>query len=101
MNRGLTPIFTMSDILERILATKRAEVEQARQRRPLAELQRAAAGRDDGRDFVGALRAKLERQQPAVIAEVKKASREGRPACDSTRVDRCQLRGHGAACLWC
>ncbi len=101
MNRGLTPIFTMSDILERILATKRAEVEQARQRRPLAELQRAAAARDDGRDFVGALRAKLERQQPAVIAEIKKAS----PSKGVLRADfdpasiAASYARHGAACL--
>jgi indole-3-glycerol phosphate synthase len=91
----------MSDILERILATKQAEVEQARQRRPLADVQRAAAGRSDDRDFVGALRAKLELQQPAVIAEIKKAS----PSQGVLRADfdpaaiAASYAQHGAACL--
>lgn len=91
----------MSDILERILATKQAEVEQARRRLPLAELQRTAAGREDGRDFVGALRAKLERQQPAVIAEIKKASPSKgvlRADFDPASIASSYAR-HGAACL--
>jgi indole-3-glycerol phosphate synthase len=91
----------MSDILERILATKQAEVELARQRRPLAEVQRAAAGRSDYRDFVGALRTKLACQQPAVIAEIKKAS----PSKGVLRADfdpaaiAASYAQHGAACL--
>ena len=53
-------------ILERIVATKRAEVDAARKRLPAVDLERAPALRD----FVGALRAKV----PAVIAEIKRAS---------------------------
>jgi indole-3-glycerol phosphate synthase len=53
-------------ILERIVATKRAEVDAARKRMPAVDLERAPALRD----FVGALRAK----KPAVIAEIKRAS---------------------------
>jgi indole-3-glycerol phosphate synthase len=91
----------MSDILERILATKQAEVEQARQRLPLADLQRAADGRSDRRDFIGALRAKLARQEPAVIAEVKKASPSKgvlRADFDPASIAVSYVR-HGAACL--
>lgn len=53
-------------ILERIVATKRAEVDAARKRVPAVDLARAPALRD----FEGALRAK----KPAVIAEIKRAS---------------------------
>jgi indole-3-glycerol phosphate synthase len=53
-------------ILERIVATKRAEVDAARKRVPAVDLERAPAVRD----FVGALRGK----KPAVIAEIKRAS---------------------------
>jgi len=64
----------MSDILDRIVATKHAEIATARATRSMAELERAARERHDVRDFVGALRAKLDRGEPAVIAEIKKAS---------------------------
>jgi indole-3-glycerol phosphate synthase len=53
-------------ILERIIATKRAEVDAARKRVPAVDLERAPPLRD----FVGALRA----AKPAVIAEIKRAS---------------------------
>lgn len=55
-------------ILERIVAAKRAEVTRAKQERPGAEADARNAA--PARDFVGALRAK----QPAVIAEIKRAS---------------------------
>jgi len=63
----------MSDILERIIAVKREEVRAAELSAPLEELRLEASARDL-RDFVGALRAKHEAGQAAVIAEVKKAS---------------------------
>ncbi len=64
----------MSDILERILATKRAEVAVARAAIPLAEIERRARAAPPARDFVGALRAKIAAGKPAVIAEIKRAS---------------------------
>jgi indole-3-glycerol phosphate synthase len=80
-------------ILERIVATKRAEVDAARKRVPVVELERAPAVRD----FVAALKAK----KPAVIAEIKRASpsrgilREHfDPAAIARAYQRC-----GAACM--
>ena len=64
----------MENILDRILASKRDEVAHARSQRALSDVRRDAEGRRDGRDFVEAIRVKLARPQPAVIAEIKKAS---------------------------
>jgi len=64
----------VSDILRRILATKRAEIEAARASLPLAEIERRARAQPAPRDFAGALRAKLASGVPAVIAEIKRAS---------------------------
>jgi len=64
----------MSDILRRILATKRTEVEAARAAVPLAEIERRARAAAAPRDFAGALRAKIAAGKPAVIAEIKRAS---------------------------
>ena len=91
----------MSDILERILATKRREVERARAVQPLGELRRRAEQCGGQRDFVGAMRRKLAANQPAVIAEVKKAS----PSKGVLRADfdpaaiAASYAGNGAACL--
>jgi indole-3-glycerol phosphate synthase len=89
------------DILERILARKREEVEAARRAVPLAEMQRRAAAAPAPRDFIGALRAKIAARRPAVIAEIKKAS----PSKGLLRADfdpAAIARGYeagGAACL--
>jgi len=91
----------MSDILERILATKRAEVEQARAARPLSALRARAEGRGDLRDFVGAMRGRLAEGQPAVIAEVKKASPSKgvlRADFDPAAIAR-SYAANGATCL--
>jgi indole-3-glycerol phosphate synthase len=61
----------MSDILTRILETKRAEIATLPS---LATLQARALVAPPPRDFVGALRAKITAKQAAVIAEIKKAS---------------------------
>jgi indole-3-glycerol phosphate synthase len=64
----------MSDILEKIVAVKREEIAAAKQRRSLEAVRDDALSRVLTRDFLGALRAKIAVSQPAVIAEIKKAS---------------------------
>lgn len=64
----------MSDILNKILDTKQAEVKAAMAERPLILLRAEANDAPPPRDFVGAIRAKITAGHPAVIAEVKKAS---------------------------
>jgi len=64
----------VSDILQRIVAVKRDEIEALRARTSLAALRAEAEGRRDLRDFESALRARLAAGEPAVIAEVKRAS---------------------------
>jgi indole-3-glycerol phosphate synthase len=91
----------MSDILDRILVTKRAEVQQAAAVRPLAEVRRAAEARGGLRDFSAGIRRKLAGGQPAVIAEVKKASPSKgvlRAEFDPAAI-AASYAAHGAACL--
>lgn len=64
----------MSDILNKILATKAEEIAAAKAQRPLVEVQALAAQQAPARDFVGAIRSKIASGQAAVIAEIKKAS---------------------------
>lgn len=64
----------MSDILQKIVAVKHEEVAAALQRKSLAEMRADAESRVLTRDFAGAMRAKIAAGQPAIIAEVKKAS---------------------------
>jgi indole-3-glycerol phosphate synthase len=91
----------MSDILQKILAVKREEVEAARAAEPLPALRARAAERRDLRDFEGALRAHVGAGRPAVIAEVKKASPSRgvlRADFDPAAIGASYARG-GAACL--
>ncbi|MCA1978481.1 MAG: indole-3-glycerol phosphate synthase TrpC [Thiobacillus sp.] len=91
----------MSDILDKILATKKSEVAEARTDVPLAEMRARAEAAAKPRDFVGALRAKLAAGQPAVIAEIKKASPSKgviRPDFRPAEIATSYERG-GAACL--
>ena len=64
----------MSDILNKILATKHQEVATAQSNVSLAEIIARAKNQPPPRDFVGAIRAKLNAGKAAVIAEIKKAS---------------------------
>ena len=64
----------MSDILNKILATKLQEVAAAKARKPLAQLSEEAYAQPDPRDFVGNIVKKLDANKAAVIAEIKKAS---------------------------
>ena len=91
----------MSDILERILATKREEVAAGLAAVPLAEMRARAEAASAPRDFVGALRAKIAAGQPAVIAEIKKASPSKgviRPDFRPAEIAASYAAG-GAACL--
>ena len=64
----------MSDILEKILATKREEVASRKAIRSLDDVRREAESMPPTRGFVNSLKKKAASQQPGVIAEVKKAS---------------------------
>ena len=64
----------MSDILEKIIATKRRELNAALQAAPLFAVRAAAESMPKARDFIGAIRAKIAAGNTAVIAEIKKAS---------------------------
>ena len=91
----------MTDILEKIVAVKREEVAAAIQRRSLDAMRFDAESRVLTRDFVGALRAKIAAGQPAVIAEIKKASpSKGVLRADFIPADIAQSYAeYGAACL--
>ena len=91
----------MNDILQRILERKREEVATRKQRVPLAQLRARNVGAEPARGFAAALRARVERRQVAVIAEVKKAS----PSKGLIRADfdpaaiACSYADGGATCL--
>ncbi len=92
---------TVGDILQRILETKRGEVAAARSARPQAALEADARAAAPARDFAGALRAKIAAGEPAVIAEVKRASPSKgllRADFDPAAIARSYAAG-GAACL--
>jgi indole-3-glycerol phosphate synthase len=91
----------MSDILDRILAAKRQEVEAARRLRPLAAVEEESARADAPRGFAAALQKKAAAGYPAVIAEIKKASPSKgvlRADFDPATIARGYAAG-GAACL--
>ena len=91
----------MADILERILARKRAELEAARAAIPLGEIEARAHSAPPPRDFVAAIRAKIAAGRPAVIAEIKRASPSRgllRADFDPAAIARSYQAG-GAACL--
>ena len=91
----------MANVLDRILAAKRAEVEQAKAFLPLPQIQRLAAAASAPRGFERALRERIQRGQPAVIAEIKRASPSKgliRADFDPARI-AASYQAHGAACL--
>ena len=91
----------MTDILNQIVTVKREEIAAAIARKSLAVMRADAESRVLTRDFVGALRAKIAAGQPAVIAEIKKASPSKGVLCeDFIPADIAQTYAeHGAACL--
>jgi indole-3-glycerol phosphate synthase len=88
-------------ILDRIVAVKRAEVAAAKKSLPLAKVEAKAQAAAAPRDFVGALKKRIEASQAAVIAEIKRASpskgllREDFVPADLAR----SYQAGGAACL--
>jgi len=91
----------MSDILQRIIAVKVAEIAQAKFLRPLPALRATAEAGEPPRDFAGALQAKVAAGAPAVIAGIKKASPSRgvlRENFDPAAIAASYAR-HGAACL--
>lgn len=90
----------MSTILDTIMQRKAQEVTERQRQRPLSELERLAHGHQ-GRGFESALKSKVAQGQPAVIAEIKKASpskgvirEDFQPALHAQ-----QYQAGGAACL--
>ena len=91
----------MSDILQRIVEVKREEIAAARARRSLTEWQALAESRGGLRGFEAALRSRVAAGNPAVIAEVKKASPSKgvlRSDFEPAAIARSYEAG-GAACL--
>jgi indole-3-glycerol phosphate synthase len=91
----------MSDILQKILTVKAQEIAVAKAKCSWVSMRAEAEQALPPRDFVGAIRSKISAGQPAVIAEIKKAS----PSKGVLRVDfrpaeiAASYASHGAACL--
>jgi len=91
----------MSDILNKIIATKHEEVAAALAVTPLSVVEAEAVAQAAPRDFVGAIRNKIACGKPGVIAEIKKASPSKgviRPDFRPADIAR-SYEQHGAACL--
>jgi len=91
----------MTNILQEILAVKVREITTARIRLPFVEMQARARDAAPARDFTAALRARIEKKQPAVIAEIKKASPSKGLICANFQPAETArtYAAHGAACL--
>ena len=91
----------MSDILQKILEVKQAEVACATAKKSYAAIRAEAEAMPPARDFTGAIRAKINAGKPAVIAEIKKASPSKgviRENFDPAAIAK-SYEQHGAACL--
>jgi indole-3-glycerol phosphate synthase len=91
----------MSDILEKIIAYKRKEIADAIARLPLEAVEAEARKAPPVRPFAAALQAKVAKRQPALIAEIKKASPSKgliRADFDPASLAAAYEKG-GAACL--
>jgi indole-3-glycerol phosphate synthase len=91
----------MTDILARILAVKAGEVARLKKEKPAETLRREAASAAPPRDFSGAIRKRIAAGEPAVIAEIKKASPSRgvlREPFDPAAIAASYER-HGATCV--
>jgi len=89
------------DILQRILARKREEISDRVSKVPTDALRQQCAAAGATRGFVPALKRRVDAGQPAVIAEIKKASPSKgvlREDFDPGAIAESYAR-HGAACL--
>jgi indole-3-glycerol phosphate synthase len=91
----------MSDILKKIVAVKHEEIALSLRKKSLEAMRADAESRVLTRDFVGAIRHKIDNGQAAVIAEIKKASpSKGVLRADFMPADIAQSYAeNGAACL--
>lgn len=64
----------MSDILNKIIATKHDEIAELMRAKPLSVVRAEAESHRDIRDFAGAIEAMIAKGYSAVIAEIKRAS---------------------------
>lgn len=91
----------MADILDRILSVKAQEIAEAQREIPLEAIRDQATAAAAPRDFVDALQKRVAAKQPAVIAEIKKASPSKgviRENFDPAAIARAYEQ-HGATCL--
>jgi len=91
----------MSDILQRIVARKREEVSARKAQTPLAELRARANQAPPARGFAAAMEARIASGNPAIIAEIKRASPSRgiiREPFDPPAIAR-SYAASGAACL--
>lgn len=91
----------MSDILKKILHTKKQEITAAQAQKPYETILAEANNASPVRDFVGAMRAKIAAGHSAVIAEIKKASPSKgvmREHFVPAKIAKTYAQ-HGAACL--
>ncbi|KGI76905.1 indole-3-glycerol phosphate synthase TrpC [Oleiagrimonas soli] len=91
----------MSDILHRILARKTEEIAEREAQVPLEELAARCADLPETRGFAAAMEARIDAGDPAVIAEVKKASPSKgviRNDFDPAKIAKAYAKA-GAACL--
>ena len=103
----------MSNILNKILATKSSEIAEAKKSISIDQLKKQILELDKPRDFIQALREKHLNAEAGVIAEIKKASpskgiirenfdpvliaqsyEKGGAACLSVLTDRDYFQGH-------
>lgn len=90
-----------SAILQKILARKAQEIVERAEKLPLRELSHQIESAPKPRGFADAIRARLEQKQPAVIAEMKRASpSKGLLVKDFAPANIAETyEQHGATCL--